>query len=299
MVTLKSKPFSLFSQMKYKTIEQLQQHKTQLLDTVTLGSGMQIAAWSNRHDTVSVCSNHHTLSLYVRGGYESYRKTQSGWKNGGAPDRFCLMPKGQESVWDIRGDLDFVHLYYTDQHLRNIALKVWDKEPAHIQLNEQNFAQDPMISTAYRHFLLSCDWQESSNQLQLSSAANLLLNHLLQHYSNVQWALPRITGGIAPHQLKRLKDWIEQSLHLPLTIADLAKQVELSEYHFAHMFKQSMHISPHQYVLQQRLKRAHDLVLHSSQDLIEIALSCGFSSASHFSARFKQYFGYTPSHLRK
>ncbi|WP_151982532.1 helix-turn-helix domain-containing protein [Acinetobacter guerrae] len=285
--------------MKYQTLEQLQQHKTQLLETARLGSGMQIAAWKNQHDLVSVCSNHHTLSLYVKGGYESYRKTPHGWRNGGAPDRFCLMPQGLESTWDIRGDLSFVHLYYTDQHLRSLATKIWDREPAQIQLQEQSFVADTKISSLYRHFLLGCDWQEPSNHLQLSSTANLLLNHLLQHYSNVQWQLPRVTGGLAPYLLKHLKQWIEQHLDQAITLADLAAQTQLSEYHFAHMFKQSMRISPHQYVLQQRLHKAHTLILSSKNDLTDIALQCGFSSASHFSTRFKQYYGYRPSQLRQ
>lgn len=285
--------------MKYKTIEQLQRHKTQLLDTVQMGTGMQMAAWSNANDTVSVCSNHHTLSLYVQGGYGSYRKTKSGWRNGGAPDRFCLLPEGQESTWDIRGELSFVHLYYTDQHLRDIAVKIWDKEPADIHLDEKDFVSDQLVSSTYRQFLLSCDWQDRSNQLQISSAATLLLNHLLQNYSNVQWKLPYIKGGMAPHHLKRIQEWIDQHLDLPLTIADLAQQVELSEYHFAHMFKQSTGLPPHQYVLQLRLKRAHQLILNSQKELTEIALLCGFSSASHFSTRFKQYFGHVPSELRK
>ena len=285
--------------MKYQTIEQLQQHKTQLIDTTALGSGMQVAAWKNQHDLVSVCSNHHTLSLYIHGGYENYRKTASGWRSGGAPDRFCLMPEGQESTWDIRGDLTFVHLYYTDQHLREIAQKIWDKEPSLIQLDEHDFVPDPFVNLLYRQFLLSCDWHDSTNHLQLSSTASLLLNHLLKNYSNVQWNMPRVTGGLAPFMLNRLFEWIESNLHLALTISDLANQVELSEYHFAHMFKQSTGLPPHQFVLQRRLIRAHDLILNSQKNLTEIGLSCGFNSAGHFSARFKQYYGYTPSQLRK
>ena len=34
------------------------------------------------------------------------------------------MPKGDESVWDIRGDLSFVHLYCTDAHLRRVGESV-------------------------------------------------------------------------------------------------------------------------------------------------------------------------------
>ena len=286
--------------MTYQTIAQLQQHKTQLLDTVQLGSGMQLAAWSNQHDQVSVCSDHHTLSLYVNGGYENYRKTPLGWRNGGAPDHFCLMPEGQESIWDIRGDdLTFVHIYYTDQHLRDIAAKIWDKETASIALDEKDFVHDHKVSLLYRQFLLNCEWHDPTNQLLMSSTATLLLNHILLNYSTVEWQLPQVKGGLSPHSLRQIQDWIEHHLHLPLTIADLAKQVELSEYHFAHMFKQSTGLPPHQYVLQQRLKGAHDLVLHSTRDLTDIAFSCGFSSASHFSARFKQHFAYSPSQLRK
>jgi hypothetical protein len=79
--------------MKYQILDQLQQYKAQLLDSVELGSGMQLAMWQNNQDRVSVCSNHHTLSMYIQGGYESYQKTQQGWHNGGGPDRMCLMPQ--------------------------------------------------------------------------------------------------------------------------------------------------------------------------------------------------------------
>ncbi|AYO56003.1 helix-turn-helix domain-containing protein [Acinetobacter wuhouensis] len=109
----------------------------------------------------------------------------------------------------------------------------------------------------------------------------------------------RIHLCLAPHILRTVLEWIEQHLHLSISIADLAHQANLSEYHFAHMFKQSTGQSPHQYVLHTRLKKAHELILNSHLELIEIALSCGFSSASHFSTRFKQHFGYIPSQLRK
>ncbi len=110
--------------MRYQVIEQLQQFKTDLLDAVELSSGMQLAMWQNNQDQVHVCSNHHTLSLYIEGGYQSFHKTQHGWHNGGGPDHFCLLPKQSESCWELRDPLRFVHLYYTDQHLHDVAAGV-------------------------------------------------------------------------------------------------------------------------------------------------------------------------------
>lgn len=45
------------------------------------------------------------------------------------------MPKGDESTWDIRGDL-FVHLYCTDEHLRRVGEQIWDRSPASFTLQE-------------------------------------------------------------------------------------------------------------------------------------------------------------------
>ncbi|MBB1200753.1 AraC family transcriptional regulator [Enterobacteriaceae bacterium 89] len=282
----------------YDTFETLRQQNAVLRDTVALNSGIQLAAWFNQSDTVTVQSDHHTLSLYVADGYESYHKTPHGWKNGGGPDRFCLMPKESESSWDIRDNLSFVHLYCTDEHLRAIGEKIWDRSPASLQLDEKTFASDDKITALYRHFLLDCDWQQQANQLALSSASTLLLTHLLQHYTNVQWQLPKVTGGLAPFVLRNVLAFIEANLAQPLTLADLAQEAALSEYHFARMFSQSMKMAPHQYVMQRRMVRAEELVRHSALPLTDIALACGFSSASHFSNRFKSALGMTPSQLR-
>lgn len=282
----------------YDAFENLRKHNAVLHNSVALHDGIQLAAWSNKRDNITQYCNHHTLSLYIADGYESYHKTASGWKNGGGPDRFCLMPKESESVWDIRDNLAFVHLYCTDEHLREVGEKVWDRSPATFTLDEKTFSQDASITALYRQFLLGCDWQQNANQLTLSTASTLLLTHLVQHYSNVQWQLPTITGGLAPVALRNVLEYIEAHLGEPLLLCDLAAQVSLSEYHFARMFRQSMGVAPHQFVMQRRMARAKALLLSSNQSLTDIALACGFNSASHFSNRFKAAKGITPSQLR-
>lgn len=282
----------------YDTFETLCQQNAILRETVSLNSGIQLAAWYNKHDTITVKSNHHTLSLYVADGYESYQKTPGGWKNGGGPDRFCLMPKESESTWDIRDDLSFVHLYCTDEHLRDVGEKIWDKRPLSLTLDERIFGSDPKITALYRQFLLGCDWQQHANQLTLSTASTLLLTHLLQNYSNVQWKLPVVKGGLSPFVLRNVLAFIEENLGQPLTLAELAAQAALSEYHFARMFRQSTGLAPHQYVMQRRMEKAKALVQHTATPLTDIALACGFNSASHFSNRFRSVTGMTPSQLR-
>ena len=255
--------------------------------------------WQNNQDRVSVCSNHHTLSMYIQGGYHSYQKTAQGWHNGGGPDHMCLMPQNFESTWDLRDPLTFVHLYYTEEHLQRVAEQVWDREPSQIILNPQSFVADLQIAMIYRHFLLNGAWQNRENHLQMSTATTLLLNHLIKNYSHTEWQAPEVKGGLSPYTLKQLLEWIDQHIQQSLTLSDLAEQTQLSEYHFAHMFKQSMQMPPHQYVMQRRLELAHQALQQTTANMTDISEQYGFSSSSHFSHRFKKHFGYTPSQMRK
>ncbi|MCE8033321.1 helix-turn-helix domain-containing protein [Halomonas sp. MCCC 1A11057] len=286
--------------MQYHVFERLGQHHAQLKRAAQLDGGIGLSQWYNCNDHIALDKPaHHTLSLYVADGYESYRKTSAGWRNGGAPDRFCLMPGQHESTWDIRGPLEFVHLYFTDQHLAGLAERVWDKDASGLLLDEKTFADDPLIASLYRQWLLALDWQERADRLALDSTVTLLLVHLLRSYSQRQRALPRPRGGLAPYRLRQVLDYIEAHLDRPLPLAELAAQVQLSEYHFARMFKQSQGLSPHQYVLQRRLARAETLLHETTVPLAEIALACGFSSSSHLASRFRQAKGVAPSQLRE
>ena len=64
------------------------------------------------------------------------------------------------------------------------------------------------------------------------------------------------------------------------------------------MFRQSFGVPPHQYLLARRLARAKNLLRSSVLPISELALLCGFSSASHFNQRFRHAMGATPGQYR-
>ncbi len=105
-------------------------------------------------------------------------------------------------------------------------------------------------------------------------------------------------GGLAPSLRRQLVDYIEAHLDQPITLGELALRCNLSEYHFARMFRASFGLPPHQYLLARRLHRACQLLRLGLMPLGEIALVCGFASASHFSNRFRQAVGATPGEYR-
>jgi len=145
--------------------------------------------------------------------------------------------------------------------------------------------------------LVRLNWDEPGERLLTSSLAHEMLSHaLLNQVGQRQGA--RLKGGLAAHQRRLLVDYIDSQLDAPLSLGQLAGLCALSEYHFARMFRASFGLPPHQYLLARRLSRARHLLRTTAQPLGEIALACGFASASHFSNRFRHALGGTPGDYR-
>ncbi|HSC84703.1 MAG TPA: AraC family transcriptional regulator [Pseudomonas sp.] len=260
-----------------------------------LGDGLGAALWSNHHDARDYQgAEHHTLSCYLAGGTGTFRRETPMHK--GAPNKLCIMPAGHDSSWVVNGDIRLAHLYISPERFAASAVSLLDREPRELQLREGTFLDDPLLAGQFRQ-LVRLDWDEPGERLRGSSLAHEMLSHVLLSQVGLRSGL-RLKGGLAPHVRRRLVDYIEQHLAEPLPLGELARLAALSEYHFVRMFRHSFGLPPHRYVLQRRLLRARELLLHSHLPLGEIALACGFASASHFSNRFREAFGGAPNLLR-
>jgi AraC-like DNA-binding protein len=83
------------------------------------------------------------------------------------------------------------------------------------------------------------------------------------------------------------------------TLASLAREIGCSPFHLAHVFRDVVGASIHQYQMRARLATALDDVLDSNRDLSAIAVNVGFGHHSHFTHAFRRTFGITPSMLRR
>jgi transcriptional regulator GlxA family with amidase domain len=108
----------------------------------------------------------------------------------------------------------------------------------------------------------------------------------------------RIRGGLPPRALRRVREFIEAHLEQNISIQALATIAGLSMYHFARAFKQSEGMTPHDYLVQCRVRRAQDLLAGTDLPLSEIALASGFADQSHCARRFREHVGVTPSSYR-
>ena len=139
----------------------------------------------------------------------------------------------------------------------------------------------------------------SDSRLYAESAATFLAVHLLQNYSTRKSSIHEYGGGLPQQKLKQAIEYIQEHLAQEISLNELANELGISRYYFCRLFKQSTGLSPHQYVIQQRVERAKQLLQKSGMSIADIAQACGFSHQSHLHRHLKRLTGVTPKSLLK
>ena len=102
------------------------------------------------------------------------------------------------------------------------------------------------------------------------------------------------TGGLSPWRENLVKQLILDHLGDTLEVTELARVCALSRSHFSRAFKCSTGVSPQDWIRQQRIARAKQLIQNTDLTLTQISLECGFCDQAHFSHIFTRSEGITP-----
>lgn len=214
-----------------------------------------------------------------------------------------VLPSG--SRWANELELDEVSDNHCSLHVGNITLRVFDSSDTHkavstfvggdrITLLLQFEKSDALLAQLDDALQAEVNPINLSRQHSIESLTALLAAYLLQRETPAQDAQPQAADGLCKDQLTQVIHYIQAHLDQDLKLTHLAKIGGMSHYHFCRLFKQSMGITPHQYVLQQRVERAKQLLKQRRCAIADIALQCGFANQSHFNRHFKRLVGMTP-----
>jgi AraC family transcriptional regulator len=153
---------------------------------------------------------------------------------------------------------------------------------------------DPLIYGLGLALKTELESNQLGGQLYTDSLTTTLFTHLLRHYCARKNTIPMYAGGLPKPQLRQVIEYIHDHLDRGLTLAELAAVVQMSPNYFASLFKQSMGLTPHQYVIQCRVEQAKHLLREGELAIAEIAHSLGFAHQSHLNHHFKRLVGVTP-----
>jgi AraC family transcriptional regulator len=112
-------------------------------------------------------------------------------------------------------------------------------------------------------------------------------------------AQSRPLGQLSTRQQRRIRDFVEGNLDTDIRLSAMAAACGLSTEYFVKAFKNSVGVSPYQYVIGLRVERARALLDDDSLSLSEIALQCGFSHQEHMTRMFRRVIGEPPGRYRR
>jgi AraC family transcriptional regulator len=165
---------------------------------------------------------------------------------------------------------------------------------AHAELRDVREVSDALIVQ-----LIAALRSEAENGPFAEALATALAMHLVSHYSVNRSEARETDRGLGGTRLRAVVNYINANLGRDISIAALSKAAGLSPSHFIRMFQFSTGLSPHQYVLRARVRRAQELLRRTQHSIAEIADMTGFCGQSHFTKHFGRLLGITPRRYRR
>ena len=139
---------------------------------------------------------------------------------------------------------------------------------------------------------LEAEWP--LGQLYVDSLAYpLAVRYVLLDVGGMRLSESRV-AGLVPRILSRVREKIEANLDADLSLESLGEETGYSRAHPLRMFRAATGLTPYQYVMDPRLRRAQERLRQAESSILDIAVSCGFSSQSHMTSVFRQRLEMTP-----
>ncbi|NSY98949.1 helix-turn-helix domain-containing protein [Agrobacterium tumefaciens] len=215
--------------------------------------------------------------------------------------RFRIGQPGRNVVVDAVPEVlsgKLVLLYLGEALLREVGAARGSTDSV-VLLDRAWDTEDPMLEISAKRLVEASENGHRPNSLLAEQIAYTLGLHMSDRYavpgSQKSERLPALDKAI----YQRIVEFVRVDPGAPVTLAEMAKVAGMSPSCFIKTFKQSAGVTPHRFVIEQRILAARQLLAKSDLPLAEIALAVGFSSQSHFGVAFRTVTGETPARYRQ
>ena len=207
-----------------------------------------------------------------------------------------IVPAGTENIWHHQEGSYHMHVLLAPEVFQHVAEE--NNQHQRTELLDLNRSQDPRIEHISTALLTEVLEGGISGRLYVEGLTTALAAHLLRAYTSPQSSLPETTRGLPEPLLRKVMSMIEERLAEDLSLVELASEVGLSPSYFSRLFRQTMGLTPHQYLVQCRVERAHSFLTSTRLSIAEIATAVGFYDQSHLVRQMQRVKGAPPTSIR-
>ncbi|MFP6562815.1 helix-turn-helix transcriptional regulator [Paraburkholderia sp. B3] len=203
-----------------------------------------------------------------------------------------VVPAGLDGVWTDDADCTILRIWFEEPFVRTIAEQL-DGRRAGAQIWPRLQLRDPRLQ--YLAWTLQAELEagEVSDPLFAQSIGTAIVVRLLDGASLSRGRRSMLGARAAA----RVTDYIEACLDQRLTLDELAALVDMSVPHFKVLFRETLGLPVHQYIVRRRVERARALLVEGELSLSQIALEAGFAHQSHMAHWMNRLLGLTPREI--
>jgi AraC family transcriptional regulator len=210
------------------------------------------------------------------------------------PHDIILNPAGLIPAPQWKVPMELLLFAIEPKHLASAAIGA---RPT-LELPEKFRFEDGLLEQLVRTLAHQFESDLPPDLLYTESLTQTLLLHLIRRHSNRPIPSRRGRHFIIEPRVERSIEFIQANLSQPLSLAQIASEADLNTSQFCNVFKNVTGLTPHQYVLRQRVERALTLLKETTLPVSEIALRAGFADQSHLTRMLRQHRGVTPRQVR-
>jgi AraC family transcriptional regulator len=210
------------------------------------------------------------------------------------PGDVKIVPPGVPRVWETESATIKLSMYLSPT-LMHSAAEAMGVKPDRVAVAPQLHVRDSRIEHIGWAVKAELDTPEPLGRLYGESLGLALAAHLLRDYSR---SPSSSNDRLSRRRLRRVLDYIHDHLARDLSLVELAQLADMSPSHFKVVFKQSLGLPVHQYVIRTRVEYAAALITNDKLALSQVALQAGFANQSHMARCMKRLLGVTPNGVR-
>ena len=197
---------------------------------------------------------------------------------------------------DLSGAFDFILFEIPSASLAMFADE--SDLPSVRTLTAQTASVDPVLANLGLALAPALRNPQQASRLFIEQMIAAIGTHLVQRYGGQAVNAERKLKLSRAHE-RIAKELLGESLGRETTLAEVAQACNLSRGHFIRMFREAIGVTPHQWLIGERLRRARAMLKETDMPLSEIAVACGFSDQSHFTRVFTGNIGTSPGSWRR